>query len=232
MGDIIDIGMGATVREGTSGALKRPRDGSKLKKRWKTAELRSMLADVKRLLGEGKPDHEIAEELLLTAGAYNDLKKELYRQETAEMYNLTTEDVYLEYKWRQMQCIKELDAVIELSKKEDNHNAALGAIRTKSDIIDKLVKIGQSMGVLDSAPERKLITNEMQGLRSVMAKYGDADMSGKPIEPAALEVPAGPEFTDKAKPGKAMGGKAKVLAGKAGAKMKRVKSVAPDDANR
>jgi hypothetical protein len=237
-------GLGETVDSGTKGALKRAKSGSTLKKAFSAIELRTVLADIKRMIGEGKSDRMIAEELGLNAARYNELKRELFRQETADLYSKSTEDVYLEYKWQQNRCIEDLDRMIaDIDGDSKQQNALVGAIKARSEIIDKIVKVGQEMGVLERAPEkklvihghavaqlpdaelRKLIANELQGLQSIVSRYGERDMAGNLITDAP-QLPAPPAFNAQGKPGTSMGGAIKAEAGrKSRASVKRAKVI-------
>lgn len=236
-----------------SGTLKRAKDGSTLKRKFKAANLRSMLADMKAGIAIGKTDSELCEQLQVSVATYNNLKNELLRQETARLYAQTTEEVFLEYSWKQGQCIIELDHMLERLSKNKQYNALVGAVRAKSDIIDKIVKMGQDMGVLEKAPERKMIlhgvavTNldnnglrkviatELSGLAMIMNKFGDLDIMGRPLAPKGEALPAmpsamqpaGPKFSDKGSPAIAKGGKSKAAGGAAARTVTRVKSVAP-----
>lgn len=205
----------------------------------------------------GHSDGEIAEGMSLSAAAYNELKRELFRQETAAIYAQSTEEVFLEYAWKQNQCVTDLDVMINGFKTTKQYNALVGAVRAKSDIIDKIVKTGQDMGVLERAPERKmilhgvavanldnnglrkLIAQELSGLSAVMSRFGDQNIMGEPItvtaEPAAVPsafpaLPAGPSFTGQGKPPEARGGKGKAAGGVQTRTVNRVKPFAPPPA--
>lgn len=241
---ISTLGLGETVDPGTNGALKRPREGSKLSRSLSAIETRSLLAEIKKYLGQRVPDEEIAEKLCLTAGRYNDLKKELYRQEIASLQSLTTEDVFLEYKWQQGECIGALDKMITaIGSDTKQHNALVGAIKARSEIIDKVIKTGQDMGVIQKAPEtrlvvhghaltslsdaqlRKLVVTDLQGLGSLVEKYGMRDMSGKLLTDGG-EDEAGPSFTGPGRPGLAQAGAGKAAAARASrATVKRSKVI-------
>lgn len=206
---------------GVTGAIKRAANHSKLNKSYSAAQLRSILAEMKLRLMEGDDDETIQELLGLTVARYNDLKKELYRREQATLAQKTTEDVYLEYKWSQEKCIADLDAALA-GIPENQPNAAIGAIRAKSEIRDKILKVGQDTGLIAKTPERKLIIHghvvaqmsdkelrktiaqETQALGMAIAKYGDTDMDGNPIA-----MDGEPQFTLQEKTGMNLSGPTK-----------------------
>lgn len=214
---------------GVNGAIKRPAAGSALKKSGLTAaEVRALLYELKlHLMSGDKTDEEVQQLLGVSVGRYNELKRELYRQEQAELAGKTPEDVYLEYKWAQTARIKELDMAMS-NIPENQPNALVGAIKAKSDIIDKILKTGQDLGIIAKEPERKiviqghviaqmdnnalrkLIAQETNQLSEAIAKYGDTDMDGNPIS----ETPT-PVFSEQSKSGMNMAGPTKAAAGRA-----------------
>ena len=212
---------------GTTGALKRPKQGSPLKKVYSAAEMRALLAELKLRLIAGDDDEDIRSLLDVSVARYNELKKELYRQEQAGLSSKTTEDVYLEYKWAQSKCITDLDAAI-LEIPENQPNAKVGAIKARSDIIDKILRTGQDMGIISKEPERKLvihghvvaqmsnaelraaIAKETNQLAGAIARYGDVDMDGNPIGDKS-----NPTFSSQEKSGMNISGPSKAAAGRA-----------------
>lgn len=213
---------------GVTGAIKRAAQGTQLKKNYSAAELRALLYEMKLRLQEGDTDEEVMTLLgISTVGRYNELKRELYRQESADLRNKTTEDVFLEYKWAQEKCMKDLDDAMK-GIPENQPNALIGAIKAKSDIIDKILKTGQDIGVINKEPERKvviqghviaqmdnnalrkLIAQETNLLAEAISKYGDVDMDGNPITDEPM-----PTFSDQGKSGMKMAGPVKAAAGRA-----------------
>lgn len=213
---------------------------------------RAKLAEIRLGLALRKTDLQIANELRLTPHRYNTLKKELIQQSTADLYNTTPEELYIEYSWQQSKCISDLEEVIKIGIEAGSLTAATSAIKAKSDILDKIIKMGQDIGVLVKEPEkkfvihghavatmeinelRKLVSSEVSSLATVVAKYGDQDMMGDAPE-GALTVMGGadifaraekqsPKFTGTGKSGKAKGGLVKAMAAKVRAERTRVKS--------
>jgi hypothetical protein len=240
-------GLGSTVDQGTAGGIKRAKQGSDLQKRHKAAVLRAHLGQLKKLIAEGKhSDEDMRDELNarihkesqdkrdeLTVGQYNELKHELYRQGGADIEAKTTAEVFLEYQWAQQRVLEQLDDLID--KSGEQVNAKLGALRQKSEIIDKVLKTGQDMGLIEKAPAksihlhahaiakmgdtdlRNLIAQEMSGFHDVMKRFGATDMDGKPVTDDVEPQRAlpGPQFTDDMKPKMAMAGPVKSLAARA-----------------
>lgn len=211
---------------GITGALKRAAHNSPLKKSYSAKELRTALSELRLHLMAGEPDEVIQELLGVTTARYNELKRELYRQERAELQNKTAEDIFMEYVFAQKGCIKDLEDAMK-GIPENQPNALIGAIRAKSEIHDKILKTGQAIGVIAKEPERKviiqghviaqmdnnslrkLIAQETNSLADALAKYGEVDMDGNPIGETT------PVFSSQEKTGLAMAGPAKAAAGRA-----------------
>lgn len=202
--------------DGTQGALKRAAQGSKIKKHWNAAELRAKLAEMKLHIMAGLDDQEIQQMIGVSSVArYNELKKELYRQEQASLNQKSTEDVYLEYSWAQQQVIRELDDALA-NIPENQPNAVVGALRAKSEIIDKILKTGQDMGIINKEPERKTvlhghvvanmsmadlrkaIVGETNQLAGALARYGEVGMGDADLPGSR---PDAPTFTSQEKGG-------------------------------
>lgn len=198
------------------------------------AEMRQMIAKLKAHLALGKSDADIAEEMELDGDDFRRLKNEMYRREKAELQGKSTEEFYIEYRFRQEGVIAELDRMvnfyapqkIEVSESggkmmvDEYHanryggqpSAIVGALKAKSDIIDRIVKVGQEFGILEKAPEKKLIvggiavanmpTEDLRktivgavtDLKKLMGRYGDTDVLGRPLP--ALAAPAAPVIQD------------------------------------
>lgn len=236
-------------------AIKSAKPGSKLKKRKRAADVRTQLAELRTYLAQDMTDFEIAEAMEIGAAIYNQLKREFYRQETLELNGKPIEQTYIDYVAQQRRNIKDLDQLIERAKTTTQFNALVGAIKARSDIQDKIIRVGQETGILDKAPEKKvilhgvavanmdnnslrrMIVDEMRAFGSAVGKYGFTDMDGRPLGSgeAMPELPAAvieaPDFSAKGFPAKALA-TGKSDAGKASAVARKKAMVAPAAAGR
>jgi hypothetical protein len=228
-------------------ALKSPAKGSSAHERWTRGEYRRLIAELKAHLADGKTDLEAAEAMFKgDTKTYNILKRELYQQEKVDLHNKTTEEVFVDYVLRQEGCIRDLNQLIR--DKEGtvrNSSTTVGAIRAKSDILDKIIERGQEFGILEKVPEKKqviagvmvaqldndalrqLITRELGGLQALVSRYGDDDMLGNK---GALDMPAeptSPKFSGEGKPKESVGGLKKAEGAKAANAIRRVKVISP-----
>lgn len=232
--------------------IKAPVKGTAAHARWSRSGLRRLLAELKANLADGKTDLEIAEEMFpdpkhgADVGAYNTLKRELYQQEKVDLHNKTTEEVFVDYVLRQEGCIRDLNQLIrDDAGKVRNAATTVGAIRAKSEILDKIIERGQEFGILEKVPEKKqvvagvmvaqmdnealrtLITKELTGLQGLVQRYGDEDMLGEKGVLDMRALPAGPEFTATQKPKESVGGIKKAAGAQAANAARRVKVISP-----
>jgi len=121
------------------------------------SELREAIAELLSYLAGGYDDSEARAELGLDPEQYAALKREMYGQQAEYFRTRTTEEMYADYVNEQRSCIGELDKIVARFVDEKHSSAAVGAIRARSDIVDKIVKLGQDVGLIDKEPEKKLI---------------------------------------------------------------------------
>lgn len=185
-------------------------------KKFSATELRMKIAEIKSKLGTGMSDIQVAEEMGLPTKDYNALKRELYQQDKLEMSSKNSEEVFIDYRMRQEGCIKDLEKMIQTFSTTKQYNAMVGAVKAKSDIIDRIVARGQEFGVLEKVPEKKQIiagvlvagmTNddlrarvakEAIGMSEAFKKYGEGDILSLPAPKtaaAAAILPKKPSAT-------------------------------------
>jgi hypothetical protein len=236
----------------TPAALKSPVKGTAAHRAWSRKDYRRLLAELKAHLADGLTDLEAAEKLFpdkkhgADVAAYNVLKRELYQQEKVDLHNKTTEEVFVDYVLRQEGCLRDLNELIRDGEgKVRNSSTTVGAIRAKSEILDKIISRGQEFGILEKVPEKKqviagvmvanldndalrsLITKELGGLQALVQRYGGDDMLGKRRILEMSELPPGPSFTAENKPKEAVGGLKKAAGAKAANAARRVKVISP-----
>lgn len=179
------------------------RSSSSALKKWAAGEVRLKIAEMKSKLMSGITDLQIAEEMKLDVQDYNALKREMYESDKFELAGKNSEEVFIDYRLRQEGCIKDLEVMVNSFKVTKQYNAMVGAVRAKSDILDKIILRGQEFGVLEKVPERKMViagvmvaalsndelraavAKETIGMAEVLKKYGDSDILGKPLKTAA-----------------------------------------------
>lgn len=167
--------------------------------------LRAAVARLRAYLAEGKSHEQCAEALGLTWGEYEKLVEKFYAIESEEVRSKPTERVYVDYCLEQRQNIADLTTLLTKFSDSNQHGAMVGAIRARSDILDKMIAKGQEFGFIAKKPEAKIIAGIMvsdlsdQDLRrhitGELANLGGLlDRFGKSPETAAtiLDVSAGP----------------------------------------
>lgn len=192
-------------------AIKAATSAAPLKK-WNMETLRALLAELRAHLASGKDDLQVMDEMGVTPGEYNTLKRELYAQEKLELQGRGPEEVYIDYVLQQRKCIKDLDDVLGKFTTTKQYNAVVGAVRAKSDILDKLIVKGKELGVIREDTEANkvvagflVVGMNAEELRTAVAKqagmaaellqrYGEMDMLGGGIAPTAA-APAATKAT-------------------------------------
>jgi len=173
-------------------------------------ELRGAVARLLAHLGEGMSDAEARDAMGLEQDQFDRLKRKLYELEGERLRNRPVEEVFVDYMVEQRACLKALDELGDVFA-PGQLSARVGAIRAKSDIVDKIVKFGQDIGLIDKRPEEKrilagvmvsdmtnkqlrtMITSELANLNSLIGKYGEQSILD--MDPGALhydEKPALP----------------------------------------
>jgi len=117
------------------------------------------------------------------------------------MRGRTTEEVYVDYTLKQTQNIKDLTRMLGAFEETKQHAAMVGAVRARSDILDKIIAKGQEFGFIEKKPEtkviagvivsqlsthelRKAIAGELGQLEKLMSDFGDA--------PSIVDIEPGP----------------------------------------
>lgn len=123
--------------------------------RWETEELALSLELVSRFISKGFNDLKISAEMSVSVDEVRQLKNILVERIADVDLHDNPAKLYLHYKLRQERFIEELEDLREELKGTNQANAILGSIRAKSDIVDKVLKAGQDLGVLPRAAQRK-----------------------------------------------------------------------------
>lgn len=171
------------------------------------------LEKLRTCLEEGKYDDEIQQELCYSPEVIKELRVELIEQESTAIQARSTEETYALFVFEQRKCIADLDKIIsdfEDSKQQQhrNINGYVGAIRTKSEIIDKILEKGQTLGLipLKTASQgmvagqpiynltdielKQFIIVEMKAGYEMLKEFGDQDI--KELDPGPLHQQLGP----------------------------------------
>lgn len=106
-------------------------------------------------LTSGYNAEEAATELGLDLEEIHKLKSEMMDFKAKELKEKPIEHIYVEYMISQMANITDLTDMIKIYRGDPkSSNAAVGAIRTRSEIIDKIFNKGQDVGLIQKAPTK------------------------------------------------------------------------------
>jgi hypothetical protein len=154
----------------------------------------------------GITDAEAMDDLGVDRETYDAVKKKMFDVRAEEIRSMPTEHVFVQYILDQTANVRDLTAMIGEFRATKQYNAMVGAIRTRSDIQDKLITRGQEFGFIRKTPDRKQIvagivitdmTNEqlkraalreLREFKTMMEDAGDVDF----LDVEAGEVHRGP----------------------------------------
>ncbi len=112
------------------------------------ARMRRRLAELRVKIAEGKTDEEIVEETGVDFAVLDELKNELYSQDRAAVESADPVSIFIRYCLQQEGIIAELNKVIEKFMDTNQGSAIVGAIKEKSQIYDRVIKMGQDLGLI------------------------------------------------------------------------------------
>lgn len=73
--------------------------------------------------------------------------KELYERKDPRL-------VFAEYRQRQLQCARELEDLTEIYRRSKQYSAMVNAVKARSDIIDRIFKTGQDLGIIEKKAKK------------------------------------------------------------------------------
>lgn len=178
------------------------------------------LLKLRTCLEKGMYDDEIQQETCYAPDVIKELREELGARESASIRQRPTEEIYALYIYEQRRCISDLNEVVDdfksnlgkdLDEKGDrqknrNINGYVGAIKTRSEILDKILKTGQDLGIIkrDSSNKglfagqaiinmtnielKQYVLGEVQALHQMMADFGDQDITAIDVGPLHKQI--------------------------------------------
>jgi hypothetical protein len=169
------------------------------------------------MLCDGDDEADILDEMGISAEQYENMKDKLFETKAQEFRTKPIEYTYVQYIIDQTHNLSVLDDFIKSNKNEKGRSAQsiVGAIRARSEIMDKIIARGQEFGIIKKVANRsevvagvliaelsntqlkKEITTSLDSLNLLLKKYGDRDIidvspgalrSGKGLPEAVLKV--------------------------------------------
>jgi hypothetical protein len=173
-------------------------------------QIKEAIERVFNALSEGSDEADLQNELGMSIVEYEKLKKDMMEAKSEEIVSRPVEHIFVQYIIDQIKNISDLTDIIEEHKHTKSVNAAVSAIRIRSEITDKIIETGQSFGIIHKEADRKEVTggftvaqltsdqlktaimDQLKNLNRMMSTYGD-DASIIDIEPG--EIHMGPANT-------------------------------------
>jgi hypothetical protein len=205
-------------------------------------ELLELAATIYDRMVAGDSEADIMSTYGLDEETFRRARKIMLDSRVQEARDKPREHVYVEYCMEQRKNILDLDRFIRELDSAHQYNAVVGAIRLRSDIVDKMVQRGMEFGIVRKEPERKeivagvlvadmtqsdlrkAILGQISKMDAMIRRFGDGDITsidtgalhyGDPITVSAEELPH--ELPAKAE------GKAKAKSSKRSAGRRRVR---------
>lgn len=156
---------------------------------------------------QGKTEEEILTDLGITADDLDTIQHAMLEKKADELRKKPTEHVYVEYMINQTQNIRTLDGMIGTFRETKQYNALVGAVRARSEILDKIIDKGQEFNVirkpeatskvvagivvsnLSSAELKKMALKMVGELSSAMKAHGERPIEELDVPPTHYALP-------------------------------------------
>lgn len=132
---------------------KRRDDDDRMTRKQKVA----LAAEIYGHLVDGDTDAEIMKELNVSADDYAAAKKILLASKGEEEEGLNPKERFARYIIEQERNMVDLTDLVNNLNSSTQYSAIVGAIRMRSEIADKIISTGQTLGIVAKEPERRLI---------------------------------------------------------------------------
>jgi hypothetical protein len=157
-------------------------------------QMREAIVRIYGLLCAGDNEADILDEMGISADEYENLKSAMFEAKTEEIRSRPIEHIYIQYIIDQMCNMTDLDNVVLKYQITKQPTALVGAIRARSEILDKIIAKGQEFGILKKVPGRtevlagiviaelsdnqlkKEIVGSLGALNILLGKYGDKNI--------------------------------------------------------
>lgn len=112
---------------------------------------------IRELMADGETDVEIMDSLELKPQEFSVCKAFLLDMLGNEQEQMTSKQRFARYVIEQERNVKDLDDLVTNLNKKTQYNMLLGAVRLRADIADRVIATGQTLGVIEKEPEKKMI---------------------------------------------------------------------------
>jgi hypothetical protein len=161
-----------------------------------------------QLKKDGENDDEIRAKFAMDIDTYDRFAKECLLQEVDRIQSKSVGEVYVEYMLAQKKCISDLERMATRFDNVKHYSALVNSVKTRSDILDKIIKVGQDFGLLEKRPERReivaglmiakmdddqlrnTILGELKNLEKMMNHIGNQTIIDLPQGEMYRELPA------------------------------------------
>jgi len=147
---------------------------------------------------DGSSDDDIMSVHGLDEETFRAAKKLMLDNKAAELRDKSREQVYVEYCMEQDHTMRAIDTLLNGLDAARQYNAVVGALRLRSEIVDKKINKGFEFGIIRKEPDRreliggvvitdlsddelkKRIVATVAATKELVSKFGDKDMLALP----------------------------------------------------
>jgi len=124
-------------------------------------EQRQLAAEIRKLIGKNYTDEEICEKLNIRPNVLVEYKRRVYQHDKVRFQNLDRYVVFSDYVNKSGQMVKELDDIKLKFRNRGQWSALVAAIKTKKEIYDSVIKLGQEFGLIDKKAAEVKVQGEV-----------------------------------------------------------------------
>ena len=139
-------------RDDSNPLLWETRPNKKYPSRTKAGQ-RLLMAQIAVCIAESKTLEETCDELDIRHQEYTKYKDVLYKRQETQISGKTELEIYTDYVLKQTKLIRDLEMLKKRFGLSKQYNALVGAVKTQSDILDRIITRGQDLGIINKTPD-------------------------------------------------------------------------------
>lgn len=172
------------------------------------AELLEVAVTIEARILAGDSRDEIMDAIGYTTEQYNEARRFMLDQKVEDLRGKSREHQYVEYVLEQRGVIRTLDKLAKDLDTKSQYNAVVGALRLRSELLDKIIDRGVNFGLIKKEPDRKeiiagvimadmstgdlkkAILDHGKSSRELLEKFGESSFMELPEKPLHYPDPA------------------------------------------
>lgn len=167
------------------------------------------------MLSTGFTAQEIMDQMTLDREEFEKVHRRMLDKVAEQVRERPTEHVYVEYMISQIQNVKDLNVIIAKAADVKSLASAVNAIKARSDITDKILKMGQELNMIEKPDAggatlvagllvanltnkelQKTILGEISALSKLVSRHGEKNIIDLPAQPTHYKLLPGETTAD------------------------------------